>query len=58
MIKRFMQLWEFLAVSHQPDKFDGNGYYDKLDLILLIFHVMSKDHVFKGLCNVISGSPL
>ena len=36
-----------LVESHHPNKFGDNGYCDKWDLIFLICHVTSHNHLFK-----------
>ena len=35
-------------VCHHPDKFSNHNHYDIGDLMFLIFHVTSQDHVLKG----------
>ena len=37
--------WEHLAVSHHFDKFAENRYCDQSDLMLIICHVTSHNHI-------------
>ena len=47
--------WEFLIVCHHPSTFGGQRHCGSGDMFL-ISHVISKDHVLKGLCDFIGGS--
>ena len=49
-------VWELLAVCHHPEKSCENEHCDSEDKIFLIFHVTSREHMFKWLCEVIGGS--
>ena len=46
-----------LAASHHPDKLGDNRYCDKSDLMFLICHVTSHNHLFKRSCDFMIGSP-
>ena len=41
----------------QPDKFSDHRHCDSEDTMFLIYHETSRDHMFKGLCGFMSGSP-
>ena len=41
--------WEPLKVSHQPAKFGGHRHFSTGDI--LVYHVISQDHVIKGSCD-------
>ena len=45
-----------LAVSHHSDRFADNRYCDKSDLMFLTYHVVLRDHMFKGVCNFVGDS--
>ena len=55
-----MQIYrqELLAIRHPPDKFCDHKYYDNEDLMFLICHVTSSEHMFKVLYEFTGGSPL
>ena len=55
-----MQIYrqELLAIRHPPDKSCDHKYYDNGDLMFLICHVTSSEHMFKVLYEFIGGSPL
>ena len=55
-----MQIYrqELLAICHPPDKFCDHKYYDNGDLMFLICHVTSSEHMFKVLYEFTGGSPL
>ena len=44
------------SVYHHPDNFGGYRYYGMGDLITLVCHVTSSNHVFKGLRIFMGGS--
>ena len=44
-------------VCHNLDKFAGHWHCDSGNLMFLMGHVTSIDHMFKGLYDVIGGSP-
>ena len=48
---------EAIAVSYYLVKFDGHGHSGRGDIIL-VCHMISKDHVFKGSCDFMGESPL
>ena len=41
--------WELLAVCHHSYKFGDHRYSDGGDIVFLICHLTSRDHMFKGL---------
>ena len=43
-------------VSHHPTKFVGHRHCDSGDIMVLVSHVISQDHVTKWLCDVIGMS--
>ena len=47
---------ESLTLGHQTADFDGFQYCGSGDKAFLICHVISKNHVFKGLCDFMDGS--
>ena len=49
-------VWELLAVFCHLDKFGDHRHYDSEDIMVLIFHLTSRDHMLKGLYEFISGS--
>ena len=49
--------WEHLVVSQNPDKFSDHRFYESGDLMFSICHVTSHDHMLKGLCVFMGGSP-
>ena len=52
-------IWvELPALCHHPDKSCDHGHYDSGDIVFLICHVTSREHMFKGLCEFVGGSPL
>ena len=40
--------WELLAVYYHPDKFGDHRYWNSGDIMVLICHVTSRDHMFIG----------
>ena len=50
--------WELLAICHRPDKSCDHKHCDSGDLMLLVFQVTSREHMFKGLYKFVGGSPL
>ena len=48
--------WRLFVSLLQMDKFGDHRHCDMGDLIVLIDHVTSRVHVFKGLGNFVSGS--
>ena len=55
-----MQLygWDLQVVSHHPNKFGDHRHCGNGDLMFLICHMTSRDHMLKGLYGFIGGSPL
>ena len=51
-----MVMWPYgykpLNVSHQPAKFCGQRNYGRENTMILVFHVISQDHVIKGSSNI------
>ena len=43
--------------SHHPTKFGGHRHCDGGDIIILVCHVISQDHVMKPSCDFMSKSP-
>ena len=48
--------WELLVICHHPDKFGDRKHCDIGDMFL-ICQLTSRDHMFKGLCEPMGGSP-
>lgn len=48
--------WKGLLVSDHRDKFGEHRYRDTGDMMLIIYHVTSHDHTFKGLSKFKSES--
>lgn len=46
----WLEGWESLTVSHHPEKFGNNNYFDKWDLVFLIYHITSHNHLLKWSC--------
>ena len=44
-------------ISHIPAKFGGHKYRGSEDIIFLVCHVISQDHVIKRYSNVMGTSP-
>ena len=40
--------WEPLKVRHQPTKFDSDKHRISADIMVLVSHVISQDHVIQG----------
>ena len=53
-----MQIYmlELLTVCHHADMFCDYGHCNSGDIKFLKFYVMSRDHMFKGLCEFMGGS--
>ena len=49
--------WEFLAVCNQPDKSCDPKHCDSGDIMFLICHVTSCEHMFKRLCEFMGEVP-
>ena len=47
-----------LKVSHDPAKFGGDKHCGRGDIMILICHVISQDHVTLGSCDFMGRSPL
>ena len=45
-----------LTVDQHPNKFRDNSYSNKQDLMFLIYHVMSQNHLLKWSCGFMVGS--
>ena len=43
--------WEHLMVSDYPVKFDGDKHWGVGDIIVLVCHVISENHVLNGSCD-------
>ena len=46
-----------LKVSQHPSKFGGREYYGSVNVIVLICHVISQDHVIKESCDFKGWNP-
>ena len=57
MVKR-LYVWEPITLRHHAANFDGFGHCGRGHKSSPICHVISKDHVFKGLSDVIGRRPL
>ena len=44
-------------MSYHPAKFGGHRHCDSWDIMVLTCHVMSQDHVIKGLCDFMGSVP-
>ena len=44
-------------MSHHSNKFGGHRHCGIGDITILVCHVISQDHVIKGLCPFIDSSP-
>ena len=54
-----MNLWfGTLKVNYLPGKFDGHKLCRSGDIIVLVCHVISQDHMMKQACNTTGKSPL
>ena len=42
---------ELLIVCHHPAKFLGHSHYGSGDVMVLICHVITQDHVITGSCD-------
>ena len=49
--------WESLTVYYHPDEFGDHRHCDSKNVLFLICHLTSMDHMFKGLCKFIGESP-
>ena len=47
---------KFVIVCNYPAKFGGYRYFGKGDKMFLIHHVTSRDHMLKGLCDLMDWS--
>ena len=47
-----MALWKETVVRNHPARFGSNEYCGSGDKMSLIYLVTSRDHVFKGLCDL------
>ena len=46
-----------IKLSHHPAKFGGHSHCGSGDIMVLVCHVIPQDHVMKGSCDFIVGSP-
>ena len=55
-----MQIYglELLTVYHHPGKSCEHRHCDCGYIVFLICHLNSREHMFKGLCELTGGSPL
>ena len=53
----FLKEWELLIVCHNPAKFGGHKHCGSRSIMFLVCHVISQDHVIKGLCDFMDKSP-
>ena len=44
------------ALCHHPHRFYDHNYCDTGDITILILHLTSRKHMFKGLCEFMGGS--
>ena len=49
--------WELLRVCHHLGKFCEHRYYDSGDIVVLVCHVISCKHMFKGFCEFMGEIP-
>ena len=49
--------WELLKISHHLGKSCRHRHYDKGDIMFLICHVVSNEHMLKGLHEFLCGGP-
>ena len=49
--------WEHLKVCHRLGKSCEHWNYDSWDIVFLICHVTSREHMFKRLCEFMGGIP-
>ena len=49
--------WELFAVCQHPGKFCEHKNGDSGYIIFIICHATYRDHIFKGMCEFMSGSP-
>ena len=45
--------WELLAICHQPDETCDHKHCYSADIMFLICHVTSREHMLQGLCEFI-----
>ena len=43
--------WEHFVLCHYADKSCNRKHYDGGDIMFVIYHVISREHIFKGLCE-------
>ena len=58
MLQRLMWLYgqELIKVGYHPAKFSCHRHSDMGDIMALVYHVTSQDHVIKGSCDFMSRS--
>ena len=56
-LRDFMEESSSLLCNH-PVRFSGHMYWGSGDKMFLIYHVASRDRVFKGLCDLLGWSVL
>ena len=49
--------WKLLVVCHQPDKSYDHKHCDSEELMFLIGHVTSRQHMLKRLYEFMGGNP-
>ena len=49
--------WELLAVCHHTDKSCDHNHCNSGDIMFLICHVTSREHMFKGLYEFMGEAP-
>ena len=49
---------EPLKINNQPTKFGGHKRYGSGDMMILVCHVISQDHMIKRSCDCMGRSPL
>ena len=48
---------EFFVISDYPAKFGDHSSFGREDINLLVFHVTPRDHVVRGLCDIMGEFP-
>ena len=49
--------WELLKVCHHLGKCCEHRHYDSGGIVFLICYMISREHMFKGLCEFMGGIP-
>ena len=53
--KKILQTrWAPLTISHQSAMFGGYGPFGRGNITLSIIHVIKRDHMVRGLCEIMS----